>query len=183
MKKALIVIDFINEIVHPDGKISASAAYVKEKNVIAKSNELIAKARKENDLLIFVKIAFQEDYSDCPAQSPIFGKAKEYQVLKLNAWGTEFHEDLAINENDIVVVKNRVSALCNTELEKILRENNIEHTVLCGVSTDMAIQTTARELHDRDFAVSIVANACGARDVEVHAQSLEQLSRIAKIIV
>ncbi len=39
MNKALLVIDFINDIAHPDGRIAASAAHVVEQDAIAHANQ------------------------------------------------------------------------------------------------------------------------------------------------
>ncbi len=42
MNKALLVIDFINDIAHPDGRIAASAAHVLEQDAIAHANQALA---------------------------------------------------------------------------------------------------------------------------------------------
>lgn len=181
MKTALLVIDFINDIVHTDGKIAASAALVKEYQVIEHANDMIALARKNNILTTFVKVGFHSGYLECPAHSPIFGKAKEFKALQLNTWGTEFHEKLDFKKDNQVVIKHRVSAFYSTSLETLLRANKIENIILTGVSTDLAIQTTAREAHDRDYRVQIIADACGAASKEVHENTLKLLQRIADV--
>lgn len=178
---ALLVIDFINDIVHPDGKIANTAEFVKQHQVIAKANEAIQFAREQNFLLLFVKVGFTVQYLECPKNSPIFGKAKQFQALQLHSWGTEFHHELAINPQDAVIIKHRVNAFYGTDLETFLRANQVERLYLCGVSTDMAIQTTARDAHDRDYQVIIIEDACGAANQEIHENTLKSLARIAEI--
>jgi len=46
----------------------------------------------------------------------------------------------------------------------------------------MAVQTTAREAHDRDYQVGIIADACGAASLELHEGALKSLQRLAKVI-
>lgn len=181
MKTLVLVIDFINDIVHPNGKIAASAHYVAEHHVIDKVNNVLTFARANNYFIAHVKVGFSENYIECPAQSPLFGKAKEFKALQLNTWGTEFHAEVAVHLNDPVIIKHRVSALYATDLETILRAQKIEKIIICGVSTNMAVETVARELHDRDYQVVIVQDACAAATAEIHQASLKTLERIAKV--
>jgi nicotinamidase-related amidase len=53
--------------------------------------------------------------------------------------------------------------------------------VLCGVSTVMAVQSTARDAHDRDYRVVIAEDACAAPTLKEHETSLQMLSQIATI--
>lgn len=180
---ALLVIDFINDIVHPKGKITATATFVEKNKVIENANRVIAFARKNNIAIAFVKVGFSAGYVECPSHSPIFGKAKEWKAFQLNTWGTDFYEKLDVQTTDFVIVKHRVSAFYATALEPFLRANQIQNLILTGVSTDMAIQTTAREAHDRDYRVIIVGDACGAGSEESHQFTLKELQRIAEITI
>lgn len=179
---ALLVIDFINDIAHLEGKFTATAQFVDKYNVIEHANQVIHFARQHGIPIVLVKVGFGAGYLECPENSPVFGGAKKHGALQLNTWGTEFHEKLAIQASDLVIIKHRVSAFYATPLEAFLRANQIQNIILTGVSTDMAIQTTAREAHDRDYQVIIVADACGAGSLETHEFTLKELQRIAKVV-
>lgn len=178
---ALLVIDFINDIVNPKGKIASSAEFVKSNHVIENANKMIAYARKNNMPIGFVKVGFSESYAECPKDSPIFGKAPSFGALMLNSWGTEFDDQLDFKKDDFVIIKHRVSAFYGTSLAPWLHANKINTIMIAGVSTEMTVQTTAREAHDRDFQVIIIEDACGAATQEAHDNSIKQLSRIAVI--
>lgn len=180
---ALLVIDFINDIVNPSGKISSSASFIEKNQVIENANKMIQFARDRKMLICFVKVGFSDNYVECPASSPIFSKAKELNALQLNSWGTDFDERLYVQSNDLIIIKHRVSAFYGTSLELVLRSNGIRDLILTGVSTDMAIQTTSRDAHDRDFTVTIVSDACGAGSIDLHNSSLKLLERIANVKV
>ena len=45
-KTALLVIDLVNDIVHPQGKIAASAAFIREHEVLEQVNQVIKVARQ-----------------------------------------------------------------------------------------------------------------------------------------
>jgi nicotinamidase-related amidase len=181
-KTALIVIDFINDIVHKEGKIPSCADYVEKYSVIENVNNAIVGARNENYPVIHVKVAFSENYSEVFEASAIFGGAKKKNALKLNTWGTEFHKDVNVDNDEYIVIKHRISAFYGTDLELFLRSNRIEKLLICGVSTNMAVELTAREAHDRDFLVEIVEDACASYNKEMHNISIQTLSLFSKII-
>ena len=126
-------------------------------------------------------MGFSEGYAECPTSSPVFQHAPKYQALKLGEWGTQTHEEIDQRAGDIEVTKHRVSAFYNTKLDAVLRAQGIERLVLTGVSTDMAVQLTAREAHDRDYEVIIVEDACATADKSLHQATVGGLERIATI--
>jgi nicotinamidase-related amidase len=178
----LLVIDFINEIVHPDGKGSANIiSHLEEQHAIAHANQAIAFARQHSLPIAHVKVGFKADYSDCPENSPMFSVAKKHEAFKLGTWGTEFHADLDVQKEDTIIIKNRVSPFFNTCLDSLLEEYNIQQLIICGVSTQMAVESAAKDAHDRDYAVLVLADACASSDADTHQQVLQNLQRIAKI--
>tara|TARA_Y100000310_G_scaffold138709_2_gene137743 strand:+ start:2582 stop:3160 length:579 start_codon:yes stop_codon:yes gene_type:complete len=181
--KAIIVMDYINEIVHPKGKFKGKgyADFIKENNTIENVLNAVEFARKENMKVIYVKVGFSEDYKEQPKDSPLFGKADEFQALKLNTWATEFYEDLDIREEDKIITKHRVSPFYNTDLEKYLEENKVRELYLCGVSTDLVVQSAARDGHDRDYKINVLSDCCAAGSKKDHINSLTTLEKIAKV--
>jgi ureidoacrylate peracid hydrolase len=182
MKACLLVIDFINEITHDEGKAPSCAAFVKDYKVIKKTNAAIAFAREHSMLTIFVKIGFSRNYYETPSQSPVFSGAPGKEAFKLNEWGTEFHEDLDHRLTDAVIVKSRVSPFYATALEAYLRAQKIDTVIVCGVSTNNAVQAAARDAHDRDYRVIILEDACGAKNLQTHENTLVLLKDFSEVI-
>ena len=120
------MIDFINDIVNLEGKFTATAEFVNKYKVIDHANQAMHFARAQHMPIVLVKVGFSAGYLECPAHSPVFGRAKELGVLQLNTWGTEFHEKLAHQPTDLVIVKPRVNAFYSTPLEAFLRANAIQ---------------------------------------------------------
>lgn len=178
---ALLVIDFINDIAHIQGKIARSAERIEKNHVMEHANQAIAFAREKNYLLIFVKVGFHPGYPDCPKHSPLFGAAAQHGALLLGSWGTEFHEKLHVKTSDLVVVKHRVNAFYCTPLEAILRAQGVQTLVLSGTATNMTVEHTAREAHDRDYSVHILQDACETATEEAHKAALDSMSRFCKI--
>lgn len=183
MKKTLVLIaDFINEIVDARGVSGAhNAKRIETMDTMEKANEVIQWARSKGILVAHVTVGFAKNYATCPKDSLLFGKAPKYGVFKLGTWSTEFHEKMDVQPQDHVIVKHRVSAFYNTDLETLLRANKIERIVICGVSTTYVVENTTREAHDRDYEVTIISDGCNAATEESHQASLEALSKLAYI--
>lgn len=180
--KALLVIDFIKDLAHPDGKVAACSRHVQEQDAITHANQALAHARARGWLVILVKVGFEANYHLQPKGSPIFGRAQEFGALRLDGEGGEFHPELEVQATDLVLEKPRVSPFYGTSLEPALRVNGIEHLYLCGISTSWAIQAAARDGHDRDYRITILEDACAAADAGEHHGALRMLGRIAEVI-
>ena len=66
---ALIIIDHINEIASPEGKLGALkgyAAYIQQFGVVAALNRLIDRAERDGSLIIFVNLGFDEAWLEQP---------------------------------------------------------------------------------------------------------------------
>ncbi len=109
MNKALLVIDFINDIAHSDGRIAASAAHVLEQDAVAHANQALAHARANGWLVVLIKVGFDGGYQLQPKGSPMFGRAHQLGALSLVDSGTDFHPDLDVQPGDLVLTKPRVS--------------------------------------------------------------------------
>ncbi|CAG2157125.1 Isochorismatase family protein YecD [Cupriavidus yeoncheonensis] len=183
MKTALIVLDLINDIVHAQGKLAGggTAAQASARDLVAKTNKVVAHARACQWPRIFVKVGFSGTYAEQPKSSPFFGKAHAIGALTLGTWGTEFVEGLDVLSSDSVVVKHRISAFSGTALETLLRPAQVEHLVLVGVSTTWAVEATAREAHDRDYRVTVVEDACAARNEDDHRHAMKNIAAIAMV--
>ncbi len=181
MRTAFIGLDYIIDIMHPQGKLARSASHALERNIIKKVNEVLEIAKLKNWLTIMVKVGFSAHYIEQPKHSPIFGKVHELGALKLGSEGTEFHPDLHVG-NSLVLVKPRISAFYGTALDAALRANQIERVILGGVSTSWAVQSTARDAHDRDYQVYIVEEICAAGTQEEHLFSIQLMEKISTIV-
>lgn len=181
MTTAFIGLDYIVDIMHPDGKISRSADNAADRNIIDHANRAMAIARSRNWPVILVKVGFSSTYLEQPKGSPMFGRLHEFQALRLDSPGTDFHPDLDVQPDDFIVIKPRVSGFYGTDLEAVLRAQRITRLVLAGVSSTWAVQSTARDAHDRDYGVVIAEDACAAATEDEHQEAMKVLATIAQI--
>ena len=180
---AYLFIDFINDIVHPDGKIAGKgyASFDSEFGALDRTAQLLTFARAQKDLVIHVRVGFSDGYSEHPGNSPLFGAAKKYGAFQLGAWGTEFHETVIPIAGEAIVTKHRVSAFYGTPLDLMFRNNGVTHVVIAGCATDMAVQAAARDAHDRDYLVTVVGDCCVAANRDDHDDALRMMSKIGRV--
>jgi biuret amidohydrolase len=181
MKTAFVGLDYIFDIVHPDGRLPRNSSQAQKRSIIANANRALHISR-DKGLTALVKVGFAPGYVNQPNDSPFFGNADKAGAIELGTRGTEFHPDLEADFADVIVTKPRVSAFYCTDLEAALRANKVQRLVLAGVSTAWAVQATARDAHDRDYQVVIVENACAAASEEEHQESMKLLSQIARVV-
>ena len=183
-KKALLCLDFENDIVHPDGKVSGKgyAVYNETHGTTAKLKALQERFRKAQLPVIHVRVGFTPDYAQQPKGSPLMGKAHEFGAFDLSGWGTEFLAEVAPLANELIITKHRVGAFHATNLALTLNTLEIDEVYLAGVATDMVVESTCREAHDHDFAVTVLADCCIAANNEDQQRSLTNMAKLATIL-
>ncbi len=182
--KALLCLDFENDIVHPDGKVSGKgyAAYNAEHGTLATLRQVQDEFRAAGLPVIHVRVGFFPGYAQQPKGSPLMGQAHEFGVFDLSGWGGEFMDEVAPQGDELVITKHRVGAFYATPLDLTLKTMGVDEVFLAGVATDMAVESTAREAHDRDLAVKVIADCCIAANEEDQQRSLTNMKKLAAII-
>ncbi|MEQ4638075.1 cysteine hydrolase family protein [Providencia vermicola] len=181
MSQALIIIDLIQEIVGENGLLNTSYPQTQERHIIDRANQAADFARQNNIPIIWVKVGFADDYHDIPAGSPMFHHAKAIGALKLSSAGCHWAEKLDVQLRDVIIVKKGVSAFTGNQLNHWLKENNIKHVILGGVSSVMTIQSSARQAHDFGYQVTVIDELCAAATLELHHQSMQALQGMVTV--
>ena len=75
-----------------------------------------------------------------------------------------------------IVEKSQYSAFYETELETILKDNDIEQVIITGVMTHLCCETTARDAFMRGFEVFFVVDATATYTEELHLGALKAIS-------
>ena len=98
-----------------------------------------------------------------------------------NHLGSRQHEildELKPLPGEHVLRKTSIGAFATTGIDSLLRALGCEQLYLCGVSTNMCVETTAREAADRGYAVTLVEDACGTTHEELHLGTMRNFQRL-----
>ena len=74
--------------------------------------------------------------------------------------------------------KTTIGAFNSTNLEAILHAYGINSLLFAGVSTNMCVESTARDAADKGFKCVMVEDGCGATKQEYHDATLSTLQRL-----
>jgi nicotinamidase-related amidase len=136
--------------------------------VVETVKEAITKARNNKIPVIYATLAYRPGFPEINPHNKFFEAFKQQVAGIPTETFTQVHPDIAPKENEIVVLKKRISAFTGSDLEVVLRSLGINHLVLAGVSTSGVVLSTLREAIDKDYMVTVLADGCADRDEEVH---------------
>ena len=77
-----------------------------------------------------------------------------------------------------VLRKTTIGAFASTNIDSLLRALGCEQLYLTGVSTNMCVETTAREAADRGYGVTLVEDACGTTHEDLHHNTMRNFQRL-----
>ncbi|HMD14373.1 MAG TPA: hydrolase [Bacteroidota bacterium] len=172
-KTALIVIDLQKGIVDmpaepcPSGVVVARAA-------------LITREFRQNAMPVFlVRVTPSPDGKD--ALKPITDTAPWTNSPRTPDW-SEIVPELGPEPTDIIITKRQWGAFYGTELDLQLRRRNIDTIVLCGISTNRGVESTARVAFEYGYQQIFVEDACAARSAAEHEHTMKTIfARIGRI--
>ena len=83
---------------------------------------------------------------------------------------------------DFVITKRQWGAFYGTELDLQLRRRNIDTIVLCGISTNIGVESTARDAYERGYQQIFAEDASAARSAEEHIHAMQGIfKRIGRV--
>ena len=155
---ALLVMDMQERIV---ARISQAG------DVLTPVHTAIDAARAASIPVIYVVVTFRPGYPEISPNNKAFTGFKQQLSSSSTSGAMEIASAIAPQPTDIVVTKRRVSAFSGSDLEVVLRAQNISHLVLCGIATSGVVLSTLREAADKDYQLTVLANCCFDSDEEV----------------
>ena len=167
-RTAVLIMDYQNDIVSmlPENV---------QGPLLDKASTILTKARQAHLPIIYVVVRFRNGYPEVNLHNKLFSSLKESGRLREGTPGSEIHNRVAPQPEDIVVTKRRVGAFSTTDLETILRAKNINTLVLFGISTSGVVLSTIRWAADMDYSLVVISDACADRDAEVNRVLMDKV--------
>ncbi|MFD9700665.1 cysteine hydrolase family protein [Lentzea sp. NPDC059081] len=132
---------------------------------------LVTGFRERGGHVGWVRVAFTDD--DMAAIPPTSVMARlvtpeSQAAMHADSPYTRIHPKLEPQPQDITVRKTRVGAFTTTDLDAQLTNRGVTSLVLAGISTSGVVLSTVREAMDRDYAITVLADACADPDPATH---------------
>ena len=139
-------------------------------------------ARMANVPVIHSVMGFREGYPEISDRHKVLSSVKRNGGFKLGSEAMEICDEVKPTAREVVVNRPRINPFYNSELESILRAQNIDTIVIMAVATHLPVTAAVRHAADADFRVILLEDCCAAFQEEQHDWIIQNVvSRLAEI--
>lgn len=173
-RTALLSLDF-------HGRIVNASPMGKER--VANTRKAMEAARKAGVTVIHVGVHPRPDFTS--ERNKFLRTVRQRLMAEAQESAEDFTkivEEVGPIGDEPVVVKPRISAFYNTELDTLLRSRDIDTLVIAGMVTEFVVDSTVRHATDADYRIIILEDCCGGFTVDAHKNALAVLDRMADIV-
>jgi len=178
-RAALVVVDMQKAFLRPEiGYVPCDAA----RAAIPTINRLAGALRDAGQPVVWLKnihdAEMQRSWAGMYAMHGEDSSRRRATALSPDAPGSALDDMLDVAEDDAVLVKRRYSAFYPgaCDLERHLQARGIETLILTGCTTDVCVETTARDAMMRDYRVIVVEDGTGALTEASHHNALAAMA-------
>jgi len=181
---ALLIIGMQRDVMEPGGFGETLGNDVSQlARAVAPIAALLAAARGTGMTVIHTREGHLPDLSDAPpakiergAPSLRIGDPGPMgRILIRGEAGHDIIPELYPVEGEIVIDKPGKGAFYATTLGADLKAREIETLLVCGVTTEVCVNTTVREANDRGYRCIVIADGCASYFPEFHEMGLKMI--------
>lgn len=164
-RTALVLIDLQN------GIVGRQWAPYTGQQVVGNCVLLSQEMRERTGMVIFVHVQLDQLLS-LPADKPSHGSVAPPPEA------SHFVPDVHVEATDTVITKRQWGAFYGTQLDQVLRRNNIKTIIMAGIATNMGVESTARAAFDRGYELVFAEDAMTSISAEAHNFSCQTMFRM-----
>lgn len=166
-KSALIVVDMVRDFTQPQGLVF----YPQNREILPRIAQAVEKCRDHGMVVIFMQHCYRKDKPD-----------KNLRTMRPNciegSGGEEIDPMLPVDPvRDYVIKKRRYSAFFGTDLDLVLRENQVENVVVVGTKTNCCIRATVTDAYYLDYNVVVPSDGVATNSEVVNQVHLEDIDK------
>jgi nicotinamidase-related amidase len=183
-RTALVIIDMQRDFLEPGGFGAALGNDVSRlRAAVSPCREVLAGARAAGMLVIHTREGHRPDLTDAPTlkvergdpATRIGAPGPMGRILIRGEPGHDIIPELYPVAGEPVIDKPGKGAFYQTDLELMLRNRSIDTLLVCGVTTEVCVNTTVREANDRGFRCIVLADCCASYFPEFHEAGLAMI--------
>jgi ureidoacrylate peracid hydrolase len=168
---ALVIVDMQNAYLSKGGYIDLVGFDVSGAPPVIEETARIADACRAAGIpVIYLQNGFSPDQREAPPSAPVWHKSNALKFMRANeayagqlithgTWDHEIVPDLTPRPGDIIVPKARYSGFAGTALDQILAARRIRTLLVCGVATNVCVESTIRDAYHRELFPVMLADA------------------------
>ena len=181
---ALVIIDMQRDFVDPGGFGEALGNDVSLlRKAIAPTRKVLEAARRKGMLVVHTREGHRPDLSDLPPSKKLRGRLKAGigdpgpmgRILVRGEYGHDIVDALKPAPGEPVVDKPGKGAFYATDLDSLLHNRGVRQLIVCGVTTEVCVNTTVREANDRGYDCLVLEDCVGSYFPEFQAAALKMI--------
>ena len=183
-KAALVIIDMQRDFLEAGGFGEALGNDVSRlQAAVGPCRATLEAARGLGMLVIHTREGHRPDLSDAPPhkvnrgdpRNRIGARGPMGRILVRGEPGHDIVPELYPLPDEPVIDKPGKGAFYQTDIELMLRNRGIDTLLVCGVTTEVCVNTTVREANDRGFRCIVLSDCCGSYFPEFHEAGLAMI--------
>lgn len=180
---ALIVVDMQNDFCADGGAMAKEGFDLTMVQAMApRLASFISESRKVGLTIIYIQNIYNTEdnryLSDVwleQAKRKRKGSYIQHPVCERDSWGADFYDGVKPLPKEIVVNKHRFNAFMDTDLDLILRSKGIRTLIMTGATTNVCVESTARDGFMRDYYIVLLKDCTAAYYEEAHKSALNNI--------
>ena len=146
------------------------------RRAVDNTERLIALARRAGVRPIFIRAVYDQKWLSKPMLERHELIGLDTHHCQEGTWGAEFYQ-VRPQPGDDVITKHRYSAFIGTELDPLLRAQGVENLLITGVTTNVCVESTARDGYMLDYHIVLVSDCTASYSDEPHQATLANIRR------
>jgi nicotinamidase-related amidase len=181
---ALVIVDMQRDFVDPGGFGEALGNDVSLlRKAIAPTRRVLEAVRRRGMLVIHTREGHRPDLTDLPLNKKRRGRLKTGigdvgpmgRILVRGEYGHDIIDELKPAPGEPVVDKPGKGAFYATDLDALLHNRGIGQLVVCGVTTEVCVNTSVREANDRGYDCLVLEDCVGSYFPEFQVVALKMI--------
>jgi nicotinamidase-related amidase len=183
-RTALVIIDMQRDFMEPGGFGETLGNDVSQlARAIKPIGSVLAAARAMGMLVVHTREGHLPDLSDAPPAKVARGAPSLRigdpgpmgRILIRGEAGHDIIPELYPLAGEVVIDKPGKGAFYATELGEVLKKHGIENLLVCGVTTEVCVNTSVREANDRGYRCVVISDGCASYFPEFHEMGLKMI--------
>ena len=184
LKTALVMIDFQRDFVYPGGfgeSLGNDTSFLLK--ALPPAARVLKACRAAGIFVIHTREGHRSDLSDLPVAKYERGQPSLHigdpgpmgRLLVRGEFGHDIVEEVYPIDGEPIVDKPGKGAFYATDMDTILKTRGIRYLIVCGVTTEVCVQTSVREANDRGYDALVLSDAVGSYFPEFQRVALEMI--------
>lgn len=188
---ALVMIDFQRDFVYPGGfgeSLGNDTSLLLK--AVPPAVKVLAACRAAGMFVIHTREGHREDLSDLPPAKRERGNPTLHigdegpmgRLLVRGSYGHDIVDELRPIDGEPIIDKPGKGAFYATDLDAVLKNRGVRRLVVCGVTTEVCVNTSMREANDRGYDAVVLEDCVASYFPEFQRVALEMIKAQGGIV-